>query len=89
LRGCKFSLERTKSKFDLYYTIKAACPDWFEKWDPEDPKIKEMLSLGIYLPLQGFDKHGRKVLMMRGGKMDPIRFDLIDQVLILTKIQKA
>ena len=46
LRGCKFSLEKTKSKLDLYYTIKAACPDWFENWNPEDPKIKEMLALG-------------------------------------------
>jgi hypothetical protein len=46
LRGCKFSLEKTKAKFDLYYTIKAACPDWFQNWDPEDQKIKEMLALG-------------------------------------------
>jgi hypothetical protein len=46
LRGCKFSLEKTKAKFDLYYTVKAACPDWFQNWDPEDQKIKEMLALG-------------------------------------------
>ena len=46
LRGCKFSHERTKAKLDLYYTIKATLPDWFEDWDPEDAKIKEMLSLG-------------------------------------------
>ena len=31
------------------------------------------------IPLQGFDKHGRRVLILRGGKADPDRFSMIDQ----------
>lgn len=30
LRGCKFSLERTKEKFDLYYSVRSAAPELFK-----------------------------------------------------------
>ena len=46
LRGCKFSLERTKEKIDMYYTCKTACPDLFENWDVKDPVINEMIDNG-------------------------------------------
>ena len=31
------------------------------------------------IPLQGFDKHGRRVLILRGAKADPDRFSMTDQ----------
>ncbi len=46
LRGCKFSLERTKEKFDMYYSVRSACPEWFTDWDPADPMVREFLDVG-------------------------------------------
>ena len=31
------------------------------------------------IPLQGFDKHGRRVLILRGSKADPDKFTMTDQ----------
>ncbi|VVC98506.1 unnamed protein product [Leptidea sinapis] len=33
LRGCKFSLEKTKRKLDMYFTMRTAVPEFFN-----DPK---------------------------------------------------
>lgn len=46
LRGCKYSLERTKEKLDLYYTVRTAVPELCGIYDPMDPKAQELLSLG-------------------------------------------
>ncbi|XP_076029003.1 alpha-tocopherol transfer protein-like isoform X3 [Oratosquilla oratoria] len=46
LRGCKFSLERTKEKLDMFYTCRTAVPEWFKNRDPLDPKTKQILDLG-------------------------------------------
>ncbi|KAL7647540.1 UNVERIFIED_CONTAM: hypothetical protein RMT77_001140 [Armadillidium vulgare] len=46
LRGCKFSLENTKKKLDIFYTCKNFTPEWYSNRDPLDPKMAEILSLG-------------------------------------------
>lgn len=46
LRGCKFSLERTKEKMDMFYTCKTAVPEWFANRDPDEPKMRELLAMG-------------------------------------------
>lgn len=46
LRGCKYSLERTKEKIDMYFTIKAAVPEWYGNMDPEDTIMQELLDRG-------------------------------------------
>lgn len=46
LRGCKFSLERTKAKLDMYYTCKGALPDMFKGRDPQNPKLRSIIKLG-------------------------------------------
>jgi len=79
LRGCKYSLEKTKQKLDMWHTVRTHCPDMFDNWSFKDPKLKEMISAGSSIPLQGFDKHGRRVLILRGAKVDPDKFTMIDQ----------
>jgi len=71
LRGCKFSLEKTKEKLDFFFTVRGNLPTWFDNWDPRLPEIKNIIKAGIYIPLPGYDKHGRKVIVMRGGLSDP------------------
>lgn len=49
LRGCKFSLERTKEKFDKYCSIKTAMPDLLIDRDPSNADILEIIRLGYVL----------------------------------------
>lgn len=46
LRGCKYSLERTKEKLDKYCTIKTTMPDLLTDRDPTDPTLLEIIRLG-------------------------------------------
>jgi len=46
LRACKFSLERTKEKLDLYYTVKSALPELFGGCDFRDKKLREIADMG-------------------------------------------
>lgn len=71
LRGCKFSLERTKQKLDMYYTCKTAVPEWFTNRDVDDPKMKQLLEMGIFLPLPKKDPLGRQVIIVRAALHDP------------------
>lgn len=45
LRGCKFSLEKTKRKLDMYFTMRAAVPEFFSNRDPALPEIKEVMRI--------------------------------------------
>jgi len=71
LRGCKYSLERTKEKLDNFHAIKGSVPEWFANWDPNFPLAQEILGWGAYLPLPGFDKKGRMVLLCQIKSINP------------------
>lgn len=47
LRGCKFSLERTKEKLDMYYTMRGLVPEFFKNRDPFSPQVQEVLKCGL------------------------------------------
>ncbi|VVC91859.1 unnamed protein product [Leptidea sinapis] len=51
LRGNKYSLERTKEKIDMIYTLRTLVPELFRNRDPFDPKIQRILAKGVVLPL--------------------------------------
>ncbi|XP_045490785.1 alpha-tocopherol transfer protein-like isoform X1 [Colias croceus] len=76
LRGNKFSLERTKEKLDMSYTLRTVVPELFQKRDPLDPKLNEILKRGFSLPLNTVKKgSGRPVLLRYGfpdGKLFPV-----------------
>ena len=40
LRGCKFSLERTKEKLDFHHAVRGGLPSWFADWDPRLPAVQ-------------------------------------------------
>ncbi|XP_045114535.1 alpha-tocopherol transfer protein-like isoform X3 [Portunus trituberculatus] len=71
LRGCKFSLERTKEKLDMFYTCKTLCPEWYKNRDPQDKKMRAILELGVALLLPGCDHQGRRIILSRPGVFDP------------------
>uniref|UniRef100_A0A2S2NXC1 Clavesin-2 n=1 Tax=Schizaphis graminum TaxID=13262 RepID=A0A2S2NXC1_SCHGA len=70
LRGCKFSLEKTKRKLDMYFTMRAAVPEFFSKRDPTLPEIKEVMRVANVPPLPGLTPNGRRVIMMSGVDLE-------------------
>lgn len=78
LRGCKFSLERTKEKIDSYYTMRTLLPEFFTNRDPMLPELQEILKLGISFPLPHPDPQGRTIFLMRVGQYDPNKIKLQD-----------
>ena len=46
-------------------------PAWFAEFSPTDPEIQSVLQAGVFLPLRGYDQHGRYALLMRLGQLDP------------------
>ncbi|XP_065337538.1 retinol-binding protein pinta-like [Cloeon dipterum] len=78
LRGCKFSLERTKEKLDMYYTIKTMVPELFKNRNLKNNEVlQEILKLGFFFPV-GEDDEGRKVYVMVGGKDEPGKYKVED-----------
>ena len=46
-------------------------PNWFDNWDPCDPNLQKIISAGVFLPLQGYDKRGRYSILVRMGQVAP------------------
>jgi len=88
LRGCKFSLERTKEKLDFHHTVRGSLPTWFDNWEPRQQHLQTILKTGMYLPLRGYDKHGRGVVLMRNGVSDPNTSKQEDEFKVSTMIME-
>jgi len=88
LRGCKFSLERTKEKLDFHHSVRGSLPSWFDDWDPRQPHLQAILKTGMYLPLPGYDRYGRGVVLMRGGVSDPNTMKAEDEFKVSTMLME-
>ncbi|CAH0713573.1 unnamed protein product, partial [Brenthis ino] len=70
LRGSSFSLEKCKRKLDMYFTMRAACPEFFTNRDATSPALREVLNSKLQGPtLPGVTPNGRRVTICRG--IDP------------------
>ncbi|XP_013174568.1 PREDICTED: uncharacterized protein LOC106122968, partial [Papilio xuthus] len=63
LRGCKFSLEKAKRKLDMYFTMRAAVPEFFDNRDVMRPELQEILNIVQMPPLPGLTPDGRRVIL--------------------------
>ncbi|XP_074096274.1 alpha-tocopherol transfer protein-like [Cotesia typhae] len=70
LRGSKFSLEKCKTKLDMYFTMRGAAPEFFANRDVTRPEMQEILKHVQIPPLPGLTKNGRRVIIMRGTNKD-------------------
>ncbi|XP_067015396.1 retinol-binding protein pinta [Anabrus simplex] len=77
LRGCKFSLERTKEKLDAYYTYRTAMPEFFKNRDPFLPELQDIFNKGIQLSL-GTDAEGHHVWLMMMHLIDTSKHNVDD-----------
>jgi len=71
LRGCKYSLERTKEKLDFFFTVRGTLPEWFGDWNPQHANVQTFINTGVIYPLRGYDKKGRYTVITRPGSLDP------------------
>ncbi|KZC10617.1 Alpha-tocopherol transfer protein-like [Dufourea novaeangliae] len=70
LRGSKFSLEKCKRKLDMYFTMRAAIPEFFSNRDVTRPEMRGITKIVQIPPLPGLTKNGRRVIVMRGLDKD-------------------
>merc|ERR1712013_919304 len=82
LRGCKFSLERTKEKLDLYNTCRANVPNWFSCWDVESTLFQKFLGWGKFRTPRNLSEEGFQLILMRPGKLDPTQPNILEESFI-------
>jgi hypothetical protein len=46
LRGCKFSLEKTKRKLEMFYTARSQTPEFFKNRDVNDKTLLAIIDQG-------------------------------------------
>lgn len=78
LRGCKYSLEKTKKKILMYYTARTTTPEFFNDRDPTDSLTQEILGHGLIMPLPVDEsKAFPKIVLTRLGGCDFTKFDFL------------
>ncbi|XP_034828357.1 alpha-tocopherol transfer protein-like [Maniola hyperantus] len=79
LRGNKYSLEKTKSKLEMYYTLRSLLPEIFCNRNPFDPIAQDILKLGIFLPLTTLEREdSRRITLNRLNIVESSNNRLID-----------
>lgn len=87
LRGCKYSLERVKQKFDLYHTLKTHVPELTRNRDPTDPKVLNAIRQGVGLPLPNLESPGGpRYFLIRPGCYEAKNFKIEDIIKTSTMI---
>jgi hypothetical protein len=79
LRGAKHNVDRALRKVEMFYTCRTSLPELMKNRDPLDPKILEIIRLGIGLPLPLTDRpDSPRVILIRPGSYDANRYSMID-----------
>uniref|UniRef100_A0A1B0C811 CRAL-TRIO domain-containing protein n=1 Tax=Lutzomyia longipalpis TaxID=7200 RepID=A0A1B0C811_LUTLO len=81
LRGCKWSLERTKEKIDSYYTARTVVDEVMSPRDPLLEKNLTVLRLGYLVPLPRTESpDSPRVVLIRYGCYDPDEYSIVDVI---------
>ncbi|XP_037046914.1 retinol-binding protein pinta-like [Bradysia coprophila] len=87
LRGCKFSLERAKEKFDLHHTMKTHVPELTKNRDPLNQKVLDVIKLGVGIPLPNLESpDGPRYFLIRPGCYDPDLYTAEDIMKVATMV---
>lgn len=79
LRSSKYNIERAMRKVEMFYTCRTSLPELMMNRDPLDPRILEIIRLGIGLPLPLTDRpDSPRVILIRPGAYDATRYRMID-----------
>ncbi|XP_037813925.1 alpha-tocopherol transfer protein-like [Lucilia sericata] len=89
LRGCKYSLERAKSKIDKFYTLKSKFPEIFRPTDVDDAKFRDIFRLGMwsYLPTP-LNGNGPRIGIMRMGLYPADKYNIEEVMTVASAMQE-
>ncbi|CAD7012619.1 unnamed protein product [Ceratitis capitata] len=77
LRGCKFSLEKAKSKIDKYYTLRTKYPEFFGAFDADDASIRAVINAGLLLLLpKPVNEDGPRIILVRQGALPADKYTI-------------
>lgn len=85
LRGCKYSIEKVKTKLDSFYTIRAAIPEMFHDRSVNDDFIK-FLKMGIFVPLPKTNGPSGPRIFVHRLTFNPEEFNYIDSYKYLSML---
>lgn len=73
LRGCKYSMEKVKLKFDMFFTLKTHTPDFTRNRSVKlNPKLHDALKKGVGVPLPKLEApDAPRYFLIRPGAYDP------------------
>ncbi|XP_053661311.1 retinol-binding protein pinta-like [Anopheles marshallii] len=87
LRGCKYSLERAKEKIDMFYSVRTAIPELMRNRDPDKARTREIVRLGIGLPLPLTDgPDAPRIMLIRPGVYNPKEYTAEEVIKVSTMI---
>ncbi|KAH8286870.1 hypothetical protein KR018_003571 [Drosophila ironensis] len=89
LRGCKYSLERAKSKLDQYYTLRTKYPEYFTITSTTEGKFREIHRTGAlaYLP-KPLNGHGPRLAIWRMGLVPAEKYHILECMRVSQAMQE-
>nr|XP_019550290.2 uncharacterized protein LOC109420412 [Aedes albopictus] len=85
LRGCKYSLERAKEKLDMFYTVRTMSPELIRTRDPENPRTRAIIRLGVGVPLPYTETpDSPRIILVRPAAYDPAQFSIEEVIRVST-----
>ncbi|XP_050675542.1 alpha-tocopherol transfer protein-like [Leptidea sinapis] len=88
LRACKHSLERTKEKLDLYYSMRTLAPEFFSLKITEDA-FNQILESGAIVILPKLSSpDGERVVIYRPGLIDAENYKITDFIGVSNAMQR-
>lgn len=71
LRSCKYSIERTKEKLEMHYTLKTLFPEVIKGHYPITEEILDIIRLGVVIPLPNLESPGAPRIILTRFVYDP------------------
>lgn len=78
LRNCKHNVNLALKKIVKFYSCRRALPELMENRDPLDPRVLEILRLGVGLPLPYTKEAGSRIILIRIGSYNATKYSMID-----------
>ncbi|XP_017840751.1 alpha-tocopherol transfer protein [Drosophila busckii] len=79
LRGCKYSLEKTKSKLDRFYTLRTKFPSYFLAHNVDVDELLKLFSFGTFIVLpRPLNDNGPRIILLRMAAYDPDKYQFAD-----------
>lgn len=75
LRSCKYSLERTKAKIEMHYTLKTVFPEVMKGHYPITDEIIQIIRMGVVVPLPNLETPGAPRIVLTRFVYDPNEFN--------------